>query len=131
MSMVRLALVGALVLVLMAESRADGDKGGKPDIQKKLIGKWEIVKFTGKNDGLPAKAIVEFTKDGKMITTWQENGERVQWKGTYKVEGKWLTATRQRGDREQTQKIKIIKVDDKELIVGDEERELSLKRKKP
>jgi uncharacterized protein (TIGR03066 family) len=132
MNTLRLALAGALVLGLMAAARADEEKGGKPDIQKKLVGKWEVVKFTGKKGGPPAQALVEFTKDGKIITSVKEKGEKVLMEGTYKVEGKRLTVTMKRGNREETQQLKVVKVDDKELVVSQEESgELSLKRKEP
>jgi uncharacterized protein (TIGR03066 family) len=133
MNMLRLALVGTLVLGLMAAARADEEKGGKPDIQKKLVGKWEVVKFAGKEGAPPARATVEFTKDGKIITTAENKGEKLHWEGTYKVEGKRLTITRRRGNMEQTQKLEVVKVDDKELVVtrSPEEGVTSLKRKEP
>jgi hypothetical protein len=60
MNTVRLAAVGALVLGLTAAARADEEKGNKSDIQKKLVGKWEVVQFTGKLGPQPGDTF-EFT----------------------------------------------------------------------
>src|SRR5919202_5391206 len=103
MDKVRLALAGALVLGLAVAVRADEEKGGKPDLQKKLVGKWEVVKFTGKKGGPPPGATIEFTKDGKILVTTEEKGEKVRREATYKVEGKGFTLTMKHGDMEHTQ----------------------------
>jgi hypothetical protein len=76
MNKVKLALVGGLVLGLTAAVRADEGKGGKADIQQKLVGTWEVVKFTGKKGGPPPGATFEFTRDGKVIATAEEGARR-------------------------------------------------------
>jgi uncharacterized protein (TIGR03066 family) len=132
MNTVRLALVGALVLGLTAAVRADDEKGGKSDLQKKLVGKWEVVKSTGKG-GPPPGTTIEFTKDGKAILTAEEKGEKRTMEAAYKVEGKEVKLTVKQGDMERTETIKVVKVDDKELVVKHEkeEGEVTLKRKAP
>jgi uncharacterized protein (TIGR03066 family) len=131
MRKVRLALVGALVLGLTAAARADEGKGGKDDLKGKLVGKWEVVKFTGKKGGPPPGATIEFTKDGKILVTAEEKGEKVRREATYKVEGKGFTLTVKHGDKEETQTIKVVKAGDEELVVRNEKRghEVTLRRK--
>jgi uncharacterized protein (TIGR03066 family) len=133
MNAVRLALAGALVLGVAA-ARADEEKGGKDDIQKKLIGKWEVAKFKGKKPGEkgpPPGTMVEFTKDGKLVITGEEKGEKVRREGTYKVEGKGFKLTFKRGDMEHTDTLKILKLDDKQLVITSEKEggEMTLRRK--
>jgi uncharacterized protein (TIGR03066 family) len=53
---------------------------------EKLVGTWKLVKFQGE-DPPGGGATVEFTKDGKMIITFDNNGEKLVAKGTYKVVG--------------------------------------------
>ena len=127
MNKVRLALVGALVLGLAVGARAGKEKGGKDDIQKKLIGKWEVVK--GK--GVPPGATMEFTKDGKVVFAFEKDGKEMKLDATYKVEGKGFTMTSKFMDKERTQKIEVVKAEDDRLVLkGEKGDELELKRKK-
>jgi uncharacterized protein (TIGR03066 family) len=132
MNKVRLALVGALVLGLTMVARADEEKGEKSDLKGKLVGTWEVVKSKGKEGGPPPGATFEFTKGGKVLVTFEAEGKKVRGEATYKVEGKGLTITMKRGDEAHTQTVKVVKVDDKELVVRNEKegREVTLKRKK-
>jgi uncharacterized protein (TIGR03066 family) len=134
MNAVRLALAGALVLGVAAAARADEEKGGKDDIQKKLVGKWELVKFKGKDPkakGPPPGTTLEFTKGGKVVITLEAEGKKMSMDGTYKVEGKGFKLTTKRGDTENTEAVQVVKVDDKELVLRGEKdgNELTFKRK--
>src|SRR5262245_60916509 len=113
MNAVRLVLVGALWLGLTALIGAQDKKADKEeaDVKKKIVGRWEATK--GK--GLPAGAIVEFKKDGKLTVTAKQKDEEVTIEGTYKVKEKTLTLTTKRNDKERTQTIKVTKISDKEL----------------
>ena len=133
MNKVRLALAGALVLGLTLGARAD-EKEGKGDLQKKLIGTWEVAKFKGKDPkakGPPPGMTFEFTKDGKIILAAEVGGEMRKFEGTYKVEGKSFKMTMKRGDMEHTETVKVVKADDKELVLRGEKdgNELTLKKK--
>ena len=55
----------------------------------KLVGKWEITK-TSEAGGAPKGTIIEFTKDGKVIGTVEIDGTKMDFKGTYKVDGEKL-----------------------------------------
>jgi uncharacterized protein (TIGR03066 family) len=133
MNKVRLALAGALVLGLAVAARAD-EKGGTSDLQKKLVGKWEVIKFKAKDPkdkGPPPGTMIEFTRDGKVILTAEEKGEKVRREATYKVEGKGFTLTVKHGDKEETQTIKVLRADDKGLVLRNEKQghEVTLRRK--
>jgi uncharacterized protein (TIGR03066 family) len=129
MNAVRLALVGALWLGLIALAGAqDKDEDGDA-LKKKLIGRWEAVK--GK--GLPPGAIVVFHKDGKMVVTAREkdkdNDKERKIEGTYKVKGKSFQITFKRDEKERTQTIKVLKISDKELETeGEKGDKLTFKR---
>jgi uncharacterized protein (TIGR03066 family) len=133
MDKVRLALVGALVLGLTAAARAGKEepKPGKGDIQKKLVGKWQVVKSTGEKGGPPPGATIEFTRDGKILVTADAEGKKVRREATYEVEGKGFKMTIKHGDREHTETIKVLKADEKELVLRGEKdgHRLTLKRK--
>src|SRR4249920_2428367 len=55
----------------------------------KLVGKWKLTKSTDEN--APKDALVEFTKDNKLIITATIEGKPFEMKGTYKVDGDKLT----------------------------------------
>jgi uncharacterized protein (TIGR03066 family) len=60
----------------------------KADDTPKLVGKWEITKSTGDT---PVGAIVEFTKNGKLLVEIQLDGKEMKLEGTYKLDGKKLS----------------------------------------
>ena len=125
MNAVRLAVAGLLVLGLTVLAGAQ-EKSKKGSIKDRLVGTWEVVK--GK--GLPPKATVQFTKDGKMIVSLKDKEGKVHtMKATYTIEGKAFKMTMKRGDEESTQTIKVTKVNDKELVTeGPKGDTLTLKR---
>jgi uncharacterized protein (TIGR03066 family) len=122
------------VLGLTAAARADEEKGGTSDLQKKLVGKWEVVKFKGKDPkdkGPPPGMTFEFTKGGKIILAAEVEGKTRKFEGTYKVEGKSFKMTMKGGDREHTETVNVLRAGDKELVLRGEKdgNELTLKRK--
>ena len=134
MNKVRLALAGALVLGLTLGARAGEGKGGKDDVQQKLVGTWEVVKFKGKDPkdkGPPPGMTMAFTKDGKVTLAAEVEGKKRSFEGTYKVEGTSFQMTRKVGDTEHTETMKVLRVDDKELVLrgGRDGNEWTLKRK--
>jgi uncharacterized protein (TIGR03066 family) len=106
------ALASALWLGLVGLAVAE-DKDTKDDsIADKLIGRWEAVKGTG----LPAGAIVEFRKDGKMtMTVKDKEGKEQKMEATYKVKGKSFDITMKRNDETRTMTIKVTRITDKEM----------------
>jgi uncharacterized protein (TIGR03066 family) len=128
MNAARLALVAAMGLGLAGLSFADDKKDDKEaDLKKKLIGRWEATK--GK--GLPAGAILEFKKDGKVVVTFKRDDKERKTEGTYKVKGKSFVLTTKRKGEDHVLTIKVTKITDKALEVEGEEGEaLTFKRAK-
>jgi uncharacterized protein (TIGR03066 family) len=129
MNQVRLALAGALVLGLAVAARAgkEGPKPGKDDLQKKLIGKWKVVK----GNDVPRRATIEFTRDGKLILLFERDGKEVKAQADYKVEGKGFTLTRTVMGEERTDKIEVVTAEDDRLVLKRMKgEELELKRVK-
>jgi uncharacterized protein (TIGR03066 family) len=126
MNATRLALVGILALGLAFVAQAQDKEAKKDDsVKAKLIGTWEVE--SGK--GLPKGAKVQFAKDGKVLITHKRDDEERKVEGTYKVDGTTIKITTKRDDKERTQEIKVIKVDDKQLVVeGPKEETLTFKK---
>lgn len=82
---------------------------------KKLVGKWEPKEKKG-----GGSAVIEFTKDGKVMITITSKGKEVKFDGTYKVEGDKVKTTMKFGDKEQTDTQTISKLTDTELVSKDE-----------
>jgi uncharacterized protein (TIGR03066 family) len=106
--------LGLAVMVLAGLARAE-DK--KEFDKAKLIGTWKVTKA----EGAPEGALVEFTKDGKFIVTFEVNGEKKSVDGTYKLEGDKLHTVMKIGDMEMkdTDTIKSLTDDKLNLIDKD------------
>ena len=115
-----LAAVGVVCLLAPA-ARAD-----EKDYPKLIVGKWEVIKA---EEGVPPGAILEFTKDGKIMMTGKKDGEEVSREATYKLDGKKLTVTTG-GDGGKTTNLTITKLSDTEMAVeSDEGKRVELKKK--
>jgi uncharacterized protein (TIGR03066 family) len=112
------------VCLLGAAARADEKK----DNAKLIQGKWEV---TAAHEGGPPKGgTVEFTKDGKMKVSGEHNGMKMEFGGTYKVDGNKLVLTFKMGDDEQSVTITIDKLDETTCVTTSEHGKVELKRKK-
>jgi uncharacterized protein (TIGR03066 family) len=125
MSIVRWLAVGVIVCVLGAGARADD----KTDYAKMMVGKWEASETDPGT--IPAGAVVEFTKDGKMKFTGKKDDVEMSFEGTYKVEKNTFTMTVKVGEQEHTQTITITKISDTEMSTQDKDgKKVVLKKKK-
>jgi len=118
---------GLAVLLVVASAVAQDDKGAKKDKDaddaKKLVGKWE-PKEAGPAG---ASAVVEFTKDGKLIVALTFAGKTDRVEGTYKLDGSKLSVDFK--DRKDTST--VTKLTDEELAIKDEKgKEEAFKRLK-
>ena len=120
----RLMVVGAIVCLLGAAARADEKK----DNAKLIQGKWEVV--ATHEGGPPKGGTVEFTKDGKIKVTGEQNGMKTEFDGTYKVDGKKMVLTFKIGDNELSVNITIDKLDETTCVTTSENGKVELKRKK-
>jgi uncharacterized protein (TIGR03066 family) len=119
-----LVAVGAIVCLLGAAARADDKK----DNAKLIQGKWEVV--AAHEGGPPKGGIVEFTKDGKIKVTGEQNGMKMEFDGTYKVNGNKMVLTFKFGDNETPVNLTIDKLDETTCITTGEQGKVELKRKK-
>jgi uncharacterized protein (TIGR03066 family) len=116
----------AVVCLLAAVVAADEKKA---DNAKLIIGKWEV---TASHEGGPPKGgTVEFTKDGKLKVSGEQNGMKMDFDGTYKFDGeKKLILTFKFGDNETPVNLTIDKLDETTFITSSEHGKVELKRKK-
>jgi uncharacterized protein (TIGR03066 family) len=112
----RCSVAAALVLGLALIGSASPG-GGKDKIDaRKLVGTWKV----SKSEMLPPGSVVQFAKDGKLKVNAEKDGEKVEIKGTYKVDGNKLTVTITVMDTDSKHNETIKKLTDKELIIQHE-----------
>src|SRR5262245_48400445 len=113
MRAIRLLAIAVVVGLLGATAGADEKKA---EFAKLIVGKWEVTTNT-EGKGPPKGAIIEFTKDGKLHITVENNGEKKTMDGTYKLDGDKMTATHKDGDKERTAEITINKIDNTTMAI--------------
>ena len=124
MNALRLFAVGMIVCLLGSAFAADE----KPDYAKLIVGKWEVTKTDGGT--VPAGALIEFTKDGKVKATMKKDNADVTIEGTYKVEKDTFILTTKDGGQERSMTITITKISDKEMATKNKDgKVVELKRK--
>lgn len=119
--MIRTWLVFSLLLASACTAAAFQDKIDG----KLLVGKWEPEKAP---PGL--KIVLEFMKDDKLKLEIEVQDKKEKVEGTYKLEGDQLTMTMKREGQEVSQKLTVVKLNDKEAVMKDDKRndEQTLKR---
>jgi len=125
MKAMKLLAVG-VVLCLLGSSAAADEK--KPDNAKLAVGTWEVIK--SHEGGPPKGGVVEFTKDGKIKVSGEQNGMKVEFDGTYKFDGNKLVLTFKIGDSEQPVELTIDKLDEKTFATTSKNGKVELARKK-
>ncbi len=103
------AMTLALFLVVATEAQ---DKKG--ETKSKLIGVWELVKGSG-----PPGSTLEFKNEGQLIMIAKLGDKTLKLEGTYKVEGKKVTAIYKSGDKEINDPATIETLTDTQLITVD------------
>ena len=115
-----------LILVLVASPAYADDK--KDDFAKLAVGTWEV---TNTHPGGPPKGgTVEFTKDGKIKVTGEQDGMKMNFEGTYKIEGKKMTLKIKIENDERAIDLTIDKLDEKIFTTSNESGKVELTRKK-
>jgi uncharacterized protein (TIGR03066 family) len=112
-------LLGTALVALPALS-APIPKQEKKTNAEKLVGKWELVKG-GTETPKDMKFVVEFAKDGVMTLHIEpKDGEKMTFKGKYKVDGEKIDYEMEQPGGEKKQEILTIKkLTDDELITVD------------
>lgn len=116
--------VAAMVVVFNASARA----ADEADVAKFLIGKWEVTKA---DEGtVPEGSIIEFTRDGKVKASIKKGESLEITEGTYKVEKDTVTVTMKKDGEEQSKKVTISKINEKEMTCKHEDgKVVELKKK--
>jgi uncharacterized protein (TIGR03066 family) len=117
-------LAVALVLCLIGSAVADENT----DNARLAVGTWEVTK--SHEGGPPKDGVVEFTKDGKIKVSGEQNGMKVTFDGKYKIDGKKMTLTFKIGEKEQDVELTIDKLDEKTFASSSKEGKVELTRKK-
>jgi uncharacterized protein (TIGR03066 family) len=125
MKAMKLLAVGVALCLLVLSATADEKKA---DNAKLAVGTWEVTKS---HDGGPPKGgVVEFTKDGKIKVTGEQNGMKQSFEGTYKIDGNKMVLTFKIGDNETPVDLTIDKLDAKTFATTSSQGKVELTRKK-
>ena len=125
MSVMKLLAVGVVFCLLGSLAVAEKKKA---DNAKLAVGTWEVTKT---HDGGPPKGgVVEFTKDGKIKVTGEQNGMKQSFEGTYKIDGAKMVLTFKIGDNETPVDLTIDKLDEKTFATTSSQGKVELTRKK-
>jgi uncharacterized protein (TIGR03066 family) len=125
MKTMKLLAVGVAVYLLGSSAAADEKK---TDSAKLAVGTWEVIKS---HDGGPPKGgVVEFTNNGKIKVSGEQDGMKQTFEGTYKINGNKMVLTFKIGDNEQAVDLTIDKLDDKTFATTSTQGKVELKRKK-
>ena len=125
MKAMKLLAVGVALGLLSASAAADEKKSENAML---AVGTWEVTK--SHEGGPPKGGIVEFTKDGKIKVTGEQNGMKEAFEGTYKIDGKKMVLTFKIGDNEQSVDLTIDKLDKTTFATTSKEGKVELTRKK-
>jgi uncharacterized protein (TIGR03066 family) len=123
MKATNLLVVGVALGFLCFTAAAD-DK----DNAKLAVGKWEVTKTH--EGGPPQGGTVEFTKDGKIKVSGEQNGQKMTFEGTYKIEGNKMVLKFKIGESETAVNLTIDKLDEKTFATSNEMGKVELTRKK-
>jgi uncharacterized protein (TIGR03066 family) len=113
-----------------AQDKKDPKKDDKKVDPARLVGKWELTRSTDK--GAPQGAVVEFTKDNKVLIAITTGGKQDKYDGTYRVNGDKLSVKLndpESKDKEDTDTIRTL-TDDKLVLIDSNGKENEFTRKK-
>jgi uncharacterized protein (TIGR03066 family) len=99
-----------LAVAVLAGSLAHGDD--KID-KTKLVGVWKVTK----GEDAPPGATAEFTKDGKLIVMFEENGKKEKMEGTYSIDGDKLTVALKKADNEDKDIVTVKSLSADKLVI--------------
>jgi uncharacterized protein (TIGR03066 family) len=117
-------LAATAAVCLLGPARAD-----EKDYPKLIVGQWTVSKADA--GSVPPGAVIEFTKDGKIMMSAKKDDTEVKREGTYTVDGSKIKLTLKRDAEERTQTLTVAKLTDTELSVeGEDGKKVELTRKK-
>jgi uncharacterized protein (TIGR03066 family) len=108
-------VLGCFALAALASAASADEK--KATNKEKIVGIWAVTKSAG---GLPPKANLEFTKDGKLKISIKIEDKSLTIDGTYEVKDDKLTVIMKApGGKEQKETMTIKSLTDKKLVTVD------------
>lgn len=108
-------VLGCFALAALASTASADEK--KATSKDKIVGVWTVTKSAG---GLPPKATLEFTKDGKLKISIKVEDKSVSIDGTYEVKDDKLTVLlKAPGGKEQKETMTIKSLTDTKLVTVD------------
>jgi uncharacterized protein (TIGR03066 family) len=113
-----------------AQDKKDAKKDDKKVDPAKLVGKWELTRST--DPQAPKGALVEFTKDNKVLISFSVGGKEEKSDGTYRVNGDKLSVKLndpEAKDKEDTDTIQTL-TDEKFVLVDKNGKENEFTKKK-
>jgi len=116
-SVAALSFALCLAAAAYADDKDKDKKDDKKDPKEQILGKWEHTKKEG---DLEAKITLEFAKDGKMNIGIKAGELGFSFKGKYKWADKdniEITLEDPKSKEEKTEKVKVLKLSDKELEI--------------
>jgi uncharacterized protein (TIGR03066 family) len=118
-----LSALGLAVLLCVA----GGAFARQDDNAKKIVGTWEVTKSE-----VPALtgAVVEFTKDNKLVITVKAKDKEVKVEGTYKVEKDKLMTKITFNNKTEEDTDDIVKLTDDALELRDKDKKVTTFKKK-
>jgi uncharacterized protein (TIGR03066 family) len=120
------ALAGTFSLALTGAFADDRKDDKTKATREKLTGVW-VAQEGGQS---PAGSTFELTKEGRFKSVLKIGGSEIRHEGTYKLDGDTITATHKRTDgSERVRVLKILKLNDSDLVVSDKDEKTSLKKK--
>jgi uncharacterized protein (TIGR03066 family) len=115
-----MALAALLMSGLAGLAVADEKKDDKKteETKKKLVGVW----IAQEGGDMPAGSTLEFVKDGKLKITVKVGDKTIDVEGTYEITGEETlkVTSKDPEGKERTEKIKITKLSESELVTLDE-----------
>ncbi len=110
-----LATAAALCVALaLAGPSPAADKDAKSN-KDKIVGVWELTR--SEDGSAPIGALVEFTKDGKMIVTVKSGDKTDKIEGTYSIDKDMITSSIKVKDEDKKNTVTIKKLTDKDFVV--------------
>lgn len=126
MNAMKMLAIG-IALCLLGSSAAAEDKK-TADLGQHAVGMWEVVKTH--EGGPPKGGTVEFTKDGKIKVAGEQDGKRMEFDGTYKINGNKMILNFKIDGKEVPVELTIDKLDENTFATTSKEGKVELTRKK-
>lgn len=119
--LIRAASLVGLFIALSSPTVADDKKDDPKADEKKLVGKWKLVKLSPGELPPGVEIVLDVRKDGKFTIVATADGQKDENTATWKLDGKKLTMEFIEGSRKGSKQTDTIKeLTEKKLVLLDE-----------